>query len=413
MSNDPVVIALRNAISINDSVELRLALGKHLLATQQAAAALLHFEAALAFAPSDQAVLNGAIEAAKEAGENSRAQAYQLALQAQSSASPSKLPLVAADTGDNFVQNDVSLPSNQLQVVDDNYLEQTEPDVSFSDVGGLDDVKKRLHRSFLMPLKQPEMFARYGKKISGGLILYGPPGCGKTFIAKALAGELGARFMSIGIADVLDMYVGESERKLHELFETARSRAPTLLFFDEVDALGQRRTQLRGSAGRNVVNQLLAELDGMQSQNQQVFVLGATNQPWDLDPAIRRPGRFDRMVFIPPPDKVARKAILELKLASRPTSPQLNISLLAEQTTSFSGADLEALVNAATELAIEQAIASNTEVPINDHMLQQARHDMRPSTRPWLEISRNYARYANEGGSYDELYSYLQTVGLG
>jgi SpoVK/Ycf46/Vps4 family AAA+-type ATPase len=271
---------------------------------------------------------------------------------------------------------------------------------------------QRLNRSFLLPLQQPDVFARFGKSMRGGLLLYGPPGCGKTFLARALAGEIGARFLSIGLSDVLDMWLGESERKLHELFENARRQAPTLLFFDEVDALGQRRTQLKHSAGRNVVNQFLAELDGVDGRNRDLFVLGATNHPWDLDPALRRPGRFDRMVFVPSPDLAARQRILGLKLAGRPAATALDLAGLARRTDGFSGADLEALVDSATELAFERSVASGGVQPIDDALLAAALRDLRPSTGPWLETARNYAVYANEGGVYDDLLAYLRTRGM-
>ena len=166
--------------------------------------------------------------------------------------------------------------------------------MTLADVGGLEDVKDRLRRSFLDPLQNPSLRRMYGTSLRGGLLLWGPPGCGKTFIACALAGELGAAFISIGLHDVLDMYLGNSERNMHQVFEAARRAAPCVLFFDEVDALGQRRTNLARSAGRNVVAQLLVELDGATTRNEGVFVLGATNQPWDVDPALQRPGRFDR-----------------------------------------------------------------------------------------------------------------------
>src|SRR5581483_7199199 len=129
----------------------------------------------------------------------------------------------------------------------------------------------------------------------GGLLMYGPPGCGKTFIARALAGEMGAHFLAVSLADVLDMWIGQSERNVRELFNIARRSAPCVIFLDEVDALGQKRSQLRNSAARGTVNQLLSEMDGMQSTNDGVYVLGTTNHPWDVDVALRRPGRFDRM----------------------------------------------------------------------------------------------------------------------
>ena len=162
--------------------------------------------------------------------------------------------------------------------------------VRLADVGGLTEVKKRLEASFLAPLRNPELRALYGKSLRGGLLLYGPPGCGKTFLAKAVAGELGASFLHVSLADVLDMYIGQSERNVKELFEVARTSAPCVLFLDELDAIGGKRSLNRSSGARTTVNQLLTELDGVGSDNEGVFVLAATNHPWDVDPALRRPG---------------------------------------------------------------------------------------------------------------------------
>ncbi|HEX4017850.1 MAG TPA: ATP-binding protein, partial [Frankiaceae bacterium] len=190
--------------------------------------------------------------------------------------------------------------------------------VRLADVAGMQQVKERLESAFLMPMRNPELRRLYGKSLRGGLLLYGPPGCGKTFIARAVAGELGARFYPVSLVDVLDMYIGESERKLRAIFDTARRNAPCVLFLDEVDAIGHKRTDLRGSGLRSVVQALLSELDGAQDSNDGVFVLAATNHPWDVDSALRRPGRFDRMLLVLPPDEEARRAVLRLHLRTRP-----------------------------------------------------------------------------------------------
>ncbi|MCL2716908.1 MAG: ATP-binding protein [Alphaproteobacteria bacterium] len=274
------------------------------------------------------------------------------------------------------------------------------------------EVKERLDRSFLQALKNPELFRKYGKTVGGGLILYGPPGCGKTWLARALAGELQARFLNVGLSDVLDFYFGESERKLHELFDNARRLAPVVVFFDEVDALGLKRSKMSGNLGRNLVNQFLAEMDGVASRNEGLFFLGATNHPWDVDTALRRPGRFDRMLVVSPPDPQARHKLLQLSLEGKPVAPEIDLAPIARATEGFSGADMVALVSEALELAIAASLNSGREVPVDASLLQQALRSCRASTRAWFDTARNYAIYANEGGTFDDMLAYMKQRGI-
>lgn len=279
--------------------------------------------------------------------------------------------------------------------------------VRLSDVGGIKEVKDRLEAAFLTPMRNPELRALYGKSLKGGLLLYGPPGCGKTFMAKAVAGELGAGFLHVGLSDVLDMYIGQSEHNLHEIFEVARRRAPCVVFLDEIDALGQKRSQLRNSAMRGTVNQLLSELDGASSDNEGVFVLAATNHPWDVDVALRRPGRLDRMLLVLPPDLEARQAILRTYLENRPVEG-IDIRKLATATDGYSGADLAHICDTAAERALMDSARSGTVRLIGMADLQAAVREVRPSVGPWLESARNVALFANANGEYDELLVYLK-----
>ena len=281
------------------------------------------------------------------------------------------------------------------------------PEVRLADVGGMDAVKRRLDMAFLTPMRNPALRAAFGKSLRGGLLLYGPPGCGKTFLARALAGELGARFASVSLADVLDMWIGASERNVHSLFEAARRSAPCVLFLDEIDALGQKRSQMRGSAQRGSVNQLLTELDGVGSDNDGVFVLAATNAPWDVDPALRRPGRLDRMVLVLPPDAPAREAILRYHLARRPVAA-VDLGKLVKQTEHFSGADLAHVVETAAERALAGSVASGQIQPITMRELGAALNEVRPSTGAWFATARNVAEFGNDHGEYDELLDYLK-----
>src|SRR5213075_1616374 len=160
--------------------------------------------------------------------------------------------------------------------------------------------------------------------------------------------EIKAGFLAVGINDVLEMWIGQSERNLHELFERARAEKPCVLFFDEVDALGASRADLRQSAGRHLINQFLSELDGVKDSNEGVLILAATNAPWHLDSAFRRPGRFDRILFVPPPDRTARASILEVHLRGKPAE-DIDLDAVAKKAENFSGADLKAVVDMAAE----------------------------------------------------------------
>jgi len=285
----------------------------------------------------------------------------------------------------------------------------TAPSVRLADVGGMERVKSRLESSFLAPVRNPDIQKAFGKSVRGGLMLWGPPGCGKTFIARAIAGELGARFYDIGLADILDMWLGKSEQNVHAVFEFARSNSPCVLFLDEVDALGIKRTHLRvtGVAMRGVVNQLLAELDGASSRNDGVFVLAATNHPWDVDMAPTRPGRLDRSLLVLPPDAPARASILKHHLRGRPTR-DTDVSAVAAATQGYSGADLALICEEATERAMSKSIELNRVEPITQDMLLDAARAVRPSVGPWFEVARNYALYSNHDGAYDELLAYLK-----
>lgn len=290
---------------------------------------------------------------------------------------------------------------------DDHHAMLTKPDLRFKDVGGMDKIKKEIEMKIIHPLNHSDLYKAYGKKAGGGILLYGPPGCGKTFIAKATAGEINANFISVGLNDILDMWIGNSEKNLHEIFETARRNTPCVLFFDEIDALGASRSDMKTSGTRHLINQFLQELDGIDSDNEGVLVLGATNAPWHLDAAFRRPGRFDRIIFIPPPDEEAREKILELKLAGKPVG-SINYGKVAKITGDFSGADIEAIVDIAIEDKLEASFASGIPQPIEEKDIMNAVKKHFASTKEWFVSAKNFALYANESGLYNDVLSYLK-----
>jgi len=281
------------------------------------------------------------------------------------------------------------------------------PKITFSAVGGTEQVKEEIRLKIIHPLTHAEMYKAYGKPIGGGILMYGPPGCGKTYLARATAGEIKAAFISVGINDVLDMWIGNSERNLHSLFEQARDHKPCVLFFDEVDALGASRSDMRHHAGRQLINQFLAEMDGVKVSNEGVLILAATNAPWHLDSAFRRPGRFDRVLFVPPPDAAARASILRLHCKGKPLE-EIDYDYVGKKTENFSGADLKAILDVAIERKLQEAIKSGVPKPLTTKDLTAAVGTLKPTTREWFASARNYALYSNQGGIYDDILQYLK-----
>jgi len=400
MNDSPLIASLTAALDARpDDVPLRLHLAGLLLDAGRDAEAISHAALALQQEP-----------------ENTDAKAFmQRALRAEPS--PTSAPPAGTVDWSQYEQQFADAVPPRFAKADD------EPDpvlgerdrifdvelstVRLADVGGMTDVKKRLELAFLGPLRNPDLRKLYGKSLRGGLMLYGPPGCGKTFLARAVAGEMGAKFLSLSIVDVLDLWIGNSERNLHELFQAARRNAPCVLFLDEIDALGHKRSQLNSSAMRTLGNQLLAELDGMEGNNEGVFVLAATNTPWDVDPALRRPGRLDRVVLVLPPDGDARAAILEYHLRERPIA-NIDLRKLVAMTEDFSGADLAHLCETAAEYAMHDSITRGEIRMIEHRDFERARQEIRASTGPWFATARNVAMFANEGGVYDDLVAYLK-----
>ncbi|WP_047546526.1 AAA family ATPase [Psychroserpens sp. Hel_I_66] len=281
------------------------------------------------------------------------------------------------------------------------------PTINFGDVGGMEKVKEEIDLKIIKPLLHKDLYKAYGKKIGGGILLYGPPGCGKTHIAKATAGEINANFINVGINDILDMWMGNSEKNLHEIFETARENKPCVIFIDEIDALGANRNDINKTTGRTVINQFLSELDGIDSDNDGILVLGATNAPWYIDPAFRRPGRFDRIIFVAPPDAEARKSIFEIQLKEKPVK-DIDLGTLAKKSAEYSGADIKASIDIAIEQKLMESFKDGIPKPLATKDIVKAFSKMKPSTKEWFTSAKNYALYANDSGLYDDILSYLK-----
>ena len=425
MPNEDVIAALEEALRRDpESLPLRLHLAGVLAEDGVHGRALALVGEVFARDPANVEALRLGARASAAMGDQGRALGYQRLLDALGNTGPAGSdPLRPEDiraeghSSDDgaftdivreVFGEDVSPTAPATRDVPRSEWEVERPTITLEDVAGMTQVKRRLDLAFLAPMRNPEVMKAYGMSLRGGLLLYGPPGCGKTYLARATAGELGTRFLGVGLSDVLDMYMGESERKLHEIFEEARRNAPCVLFFDEIDALGQKRSQLRTAPHhRLIVNQLLAEMDGAMADNAGLFVLAASNHPWDVDTALRRPGRLDRMMLVLPPDQPAREAIIRLHLRGRPVE-NVNVEWVAQQTEEFSGADLAHLCETAAQAALEDSLRTGLIRPIRLDDFRPALKEVRPSTRPWFEIAKNFAMFANEGGLYDELLAYIR-----
>ncbi len=279
--------------------------------------------------------------------------------------------------------------------------------ITFSQLGGLQELKKQASLKIIQPFKNPALFKKFKKSAGGGILLYGPPGCGKSYFARAIAGECNAAFYNIGIDQILDMYVGNSEKNIKALFDTARANRPAVIFIDEIDALGRKRELLRHTNMTSTINAFLAQMDGVESDNENILIIGATNAPWDVDSAFRRPGRFDRVFFIPPPDEEAREEIFHLYLHELPIE-EINYHVLGEATPHFSGADISGLVDRVSESVIEEILSSGEELLISQEELMETIENVKPTTMEWFEMAKNVVEYANENGIYDELGEYLK-----
>jgi transitional endoplasmic reticulum ATPase len=442
-SNSDVIQALRQALSVSpENVPLRQHLADTLLGQGEPEAAEREYAQALNLEPQNLQLKLGLARAFYQQGKDSQALVLVEDVIKQGDTSAATLTLhsrLLLKTGsvdksveqfrkalaqDDTLQDSDLVEqlgidaSNDAAVVEGRVRSQWEPsglsidknverpNLTFAEVGGMETVKEEIRLKIIYPLTHAEMYKAYGKAIGGGILMYGPPGCGKTHLARATAGEIQAGFIAVGLNDILDMWIGNSEKNLHDIFDQARRNGPCVLFFDEVDALAASRSDLRQSGGRNIINQFLSELDGVQYSNEGVLILAATNAPWHLDSAFRRPGRFDRIMFVPPPDAPARAAILRLLCKGKPTE-DIDFEFLGKKTENLSGADLQALVDTAVEKKLQEAMKTGIPKPLTTKDLANAAGGIKPSTREWFGTARNYAVHANQDGTYDDILKYM------
>jgi SpoVK/Ycf46/Vps4 family AAA+-type ATPase len=278
--------------------------------------------------------------------------------------------------------------------------------VTFKDVGGLAEIKKAIEMKIIKPFKNPDLFTKFRKKSGGGVLLYGPPGCGKTFLAKATAGECNAHFINVSITDILDPYLGVSERNIRAIFEEARKQKPCVLFFDEIDSLGYKRSRLRGETVRTVIDEFLSQLQGFNTDNEGVLIIGATNMPWDVDEAFKRPGRFDKLLLVSPPDLEARKEIFKLKTQDLDIKG-IDYDQLASSTELYSGADIQNVIELASEYVISDILETGIERDIRMKDIELAIVETTPSTLEWISTVKNIIKFS-DNKFYDEVRKFIK-----
>lgn len=387
-----------------ESAPAHLLMSRILLAEGDRNRALDHFEKAIRI---DAAVSDVGLE--QELGRSAADVRKSVASSLQSDspfASSDVLPPLndlGSDAGDDFIDDpfDDWRPETFFTPAD---TERTK--VNFDSVGGMEELKEEIRLKIIYPLQHPDLYKAYGRKAGGGILIFGPPGCGKTLMLRAVAGEVGCNYFAIGLHEIFDPYFGSSERNLHQIFETARSNSPCVLVFDELDSLAVDRRNVRETPIRNLVNQFLAELDGLRADQSRILVIGATNSPWNLDPAFRRPGRFDQTIFVPPPDKPARAQIIELLAKDKPIA-NLDVQTLVKLTKGFTGADLKYVFDRAAELALSEAVHTNRPVPISMELLSDIARNYHPATDDWFEGARPHIQQSAQDALYTDVRKFL------
>jgi len=271
------------------------------------------------------------------------------------------------------------------------------PNITFENVGGMEEVKEEIRKAIVYPFEHPEIYQKYGKKAGEGILFYGPPGCGKTFIAKAAAGECKASFLTLKVSDILGKYVGESEKNIKAAFKAAEQYAPSILFFDELDAIGGRRSDATEHSKR-LVNELLTHLDGISGPQDGLLTLAATNEPWAIDPALRRPGRFAKLILVPNPDESAREQIFSIQMKKRRdvTSKDVDFKLLAQRTDGYSSADIAQICSEASDIPLEEALEGKPTRDIRMADFEDVLERRSSSLTPWFAMAKEQIEKSKE-----------------
>lgn len=270
------------------------------------------------------------------------------------------------------------------------------PKIKFSDVAGLEDVKKAITIRMINPIRYPDKYKMYGKKTGGGVLLYGPPGTGKTMIAKAIANEVGAKFYAVKGSDIVSKWVGDSEKNINSLFQEANKQDRAIIFIDEMDSLIGRRGLDTHNDKR--VNEFLQQIDGFAGRNPNLLLLGATNRPWDIDSAAMRSGRFSQKIYLPLPDAPARKFMIEKNMKGVPVAKDFDVDKIVAQTEMYSGADIEELCDRAKDEPLLKAIATDSIILVTNKDFDDVLEKMPPSVTP--KELKQFEEYNNEINGY-------------
>ncbi len=297
----------------------------------------------------------------------------------------------AAGPRESSAESESSTSANQ-------WLVKEKPSIRFDDVAGLEGVKQDIRLKMIYPFEHADLAAKFGIRAGGGVLLYGPPGTGKTMLAKATAGEIDAAFFRISPADVLSKWVGEAEQNIKKLFDAAASEKRSIIFIDEIEALVPARRDEGSSVMQRVVPQILQGMEGFDKKSgQPILFMGATNVPWQLDPAVLRPGRFDEKVYIPLPDLESRRKMLDIYLGHRPLAPDVNLDQLAASLEGYSGADIKYLCDRAATVPFLSSVASGVEGEITARIFDDTVKDTPRSVNG--EMLRRFEQWASESKS--------------